>query len=191
MTIGPLFILSGPSGSGKTTLIFRLLQENAWPMRLSVSVTTRARRPTEEDGVHYHFWPADRFLAARDRGEFLEWAAVYGNYYGTLAREVAPRAAGVGVWLDIDTQGWEQVRRRCPDAVSIFLRTSTMEVFERRLRERRTESEEAIARRLVAARAELARAPEYDVQVINDDLETALAELREVVRRSFEGGSHA
>ncbi len=187
MTPGPLIIISGPSGSGKSTLVDQLLAEPNWPLRLSVSVTTRDKRPTEIDGVHYHFWKRERFLRERDAGGFLEWAEVYGNYYGTLVQEVAPhRAMGYGVILDIDTHGWEQVKRLCRDAVSVFVRTSSPEEYERRLRARHTESEEQIQRRLRAAAAELARAPEYDYQVINDDLPTAMAELRKIVRPLFE-----
>src|SRR5882724_969459 len=128
MAIGPLIIVSGPSGSGKSTLIGSLLAEQAWPLRLSVSATTRSKRPAEIDGVHYHFWTREQFLRERDEGGFLEWAEVYGrNWYGTPRREVTPyREQGFGVILDIDTAGWEQVTRLCPDAVSVFLRTSSM-----------------------------------------------------------------
>src|SRR5687768_9205719 len=116
MKPGPLLILSGPSGSGKSTVLSRLLKEQRWPMRLSVSVTTRPPRPYEVDGVHYYFWPVEQFLEAREAGKFLEWAEVHGNYYGTLTEEVhGPRKQGTGVWLDIDVQGWEQVRRCCPE----------------------------------------------------------------------------
>lgn len=187
MMPGPLIIISGPSGSGKSTLIDQLLADTTWPLRLSVSVTTRDRRPAEIDGVHYHFWSRDRFLRERDAGGFLEWAEVHGNCYGTLVQEVTPhRALGYGVILDIDTHGWEQVKRLCPDAVSIFVRAASPAEYERRLRARRTESEEQIQRRLRAAEAELARAPEYDYQVINDDLPTAIAELRAIVSSLFE-----
>jgi guanylate kinase len=187
MALGPLIIISGPSGSGKSTLIDGLLADRTWPLRLSVSVTTRPRRPAEVDGVHYHFWDREAFLRERDRGGFLEWAEVYGNYYGTLEREVAPhRALGYGVILDIDTKGWEQVKRKCPDAASVFIRTSSIVEYERRLRARHTESEEQIGRRLRAAESELARAPEYDYQVINDDLQAALAALRSILKALFE-----
>jgi guanylate kinase len=186
MTPGPLLILSGPAGSGKSTIISRLLADGRWPMCQSVSVTTRPPRPYEVQDVHYHFWPAERFLAARDRGEFLEWAEVFGNYYGTLAAEVAQhRQAGKGVWLVIDVQGWEQVRRRCPDVVSIFLMTSSPEEYERRLRQRRTESEDALQRRLETARLELTRAAEYDYQVYNDDLDAALNSVRAIIEPLF------
>lgn len=186
MSGGPLFILSGPSGVGKSTVLQRVLTETPWPMRLSVSVTTRARRPGEEEGKHYHFRSVDWFRQAQHAGQFLEWAEVYGNYYGTLDSEVEPfRRTGQGVWLDIDVQGWRQVRTRCPDVVSIFLMTSSVAEFERRLRGRRTESEEAIQRRVAAAQAELAWAPQYDHRVINDDLPSAVAAIKAIIEPCF------
>jgi guanylate kinase len=187
MALGPLIIVSGPSASGKSTLIAALLAEHAWPLRLSVSATTRTRRPSEIDGVHYHFWSRQQFQRERDRGGFLEWAEVHGNWYGTPAPEVTPyRAQGTGVILDIDTKGRAQVAQQCPDAVSIFLRTSSMAEYERRLRARGTETEEQIQRRLRAAEAEHARAGEYNFEVINDELSAALARLRAIVGPLFE-----
>jgi guanylate kinase len=192
MSLAPLIIVSGPSGSGKSTVIRRLLEERVWPLRLSVSVTTHAARKVEQEGVHYHFWSVPEFLRAKEADAFLEWAEVHGNYYGTLVGEVRPfRERGEGVLLDIDVQGREKVRRRCADAVSIFLRTSCIETLEKRLRERSTESEEAIQKRLANARVELARATEYDYQVINDDLETALADVRKILGPLFERSKHA
>ncbi|HZZ79523.1 MAG TPA: guanylate kinase [Gemmataceae bacterium] len=184
--MAPLIIVSGPSGCGKTTILRHLLQEGAWPMRLSVSATTRAKRPKETDGVDYHFWTVADFLKEKDADGFLEWAKVHDNYYGTLVREVTPfRENGVGVLLDIDVQGAALVRQRCPDAVSIFVRTSRFETLEERLRARHTESEPAIQKRLANARAELARAGEYQHQVINDDLETAFVSMRAILGPLF------
>jgi guanylate kinase len=192
MMPGPLIIISGPSGSGKSTLVSRLLAEAPGPLRLSVSVTTRPPRKSEIDGVHYYFWSAPQFVAERDAGGFLEWAEVYGNYYGTLRREVVPfRAKGEGVILDIDTKGCEQVKRHCPDAVSIFVRTSSLAEYERRLRARGTETEEQLERRLQAAALELARAAQYDFQVVNDDLATAQEDLQAIVRPLFERNADA
>jgi guanylate kinase len=159
---GPLIILSGPSGSGKSTVVARLLQWPGLRLRLAVSATTRPPRPGEVNGRHYHFWTAEQFDRAVAAGEFLEWAEVFGHRYGTLRREVEPYRE----------QGWE--------------------VYEQRLRQRGTEDEEALRRRVAGARQELARAGEYDYQVINDDLETAVAELATLIRRRFEeGGNHA
>jgi guanylate kinase len=184
--MGPLLILSGPSGSGKTTVIARLLADASLPLRLSVSVTTRPPRPGEEDGKHYYFWTRERFQQEIAADAFLEWAEVFGNLYGTLRSEVEPyRRQGRVVLLEIDVKGWEQVKRRCPDAVSIFLRTSTLEAYEKRLRERRTESEEGIQKRLAGARAELARASEYDYQVINDNLDEAVAQIRGIILQTL------
>jgi guanylate kinase len=187
MALGPLIIVSGPSASGKSTLTAALLAERTWPLRLSISATTRPRRPTEIDGVHYHFWSREQFQRECEGGAFLEWAEVHGNWYGTPAREVTPyRAQGIGVILDIDTKGQEQVMRLCPDAVSIFVRTSSMAEYERRLRARGTETEEQIQRRLRAAEAEHARVSAYNYEVINDDLPAALAQLRAIVGPLFE-----
>jgi guanylate kinase len=185
---GPLIILSGPSGSGKSTVLARLLARGDLPLRLSVSVTTRPPRPGESDGVHYYFWDKGHFEAELDAGGFLEWAQVFGNYYGTLRREVEPyRRAGTGVILDIDVRGAAQVRHKCPDAATVFLRTSSLAAYEERLRKRGTETEEAIRRRVAAARCELEHAGEYDYQVVNDDLEQAVADLHVIVRRLFGG----
>lgn len=189
---GPLIILSGPSGVGKSTLVERLLSDGGWPLRLSVSATTRPPRPTEVDGVNYHFWPRDRFLAKVKEGDFLEWAEVFTNCYGTLRDEVDPfRDRGIGVLLDIDVQGAQQVREKCPDATSIFIRTSSLAELERRLRERKTETAESLARRLEGARRELEQAPNYGHQVINDNLETAFAELRAILNPLFPRETHA
>jgi guanylate kinase len=183
---GPLIILSGPSGSGKSTLIRRLLEEGVFPLRLSVSATTRDPRPGEKDGVHYHFWKRPYFEAQREAGAFLEWAEVHGNLYGTPRSEVDDyRARGICVLLDIDVQGAAQIRRLYPDSVSIFLRTSSEAEYERRLRKRHTEDEAAIARRLETARRELARKGEFDHEVLNDDLETAVAEVRGLIAKAF------
>jgi guanylate kinase len=185
-----LFIVSGPSGSGKSTVIARLLGAKQWPLRLSVSATTRAPRLGEIDGVHYHFWTPEHFEAEVQAGAFLEWARVHGKCYGTLRCEVErPREQGQGVILDIDVQGAEQVRKQYPEAVSVFLRAPDLETAEQRLRLRHTENEEAVQRRLAAARGELDHASEYDYQVINDELDAAVAKLREIVRRQFEKGA--
>lgn len=187
MSLGPLIIVSGPSGSGKSTLIRHVRNVFGDRLRHSVSATTRERRPGEIDGTHYHFWTRDRFEAAIANGEFLEYATVFGrHYYGTPRSEVEPyRAAGGGVILDIDVQGAAQLRHTCPDAYSVFLDTPPG-AYERRLRERGTDTEAAIQRRLAEAQVELARAHEFDRRIVNDDLDRAASELCAVVRERFE-----
>jgi guanylate kinase len=190
MKKGPLIILSGPSGSGKSTVIARLLAICDLPLHVSVSATTRPPRPGEIDGVHYHFWTLARFEEEVRAGAFLEWARVHGNCYGTLRREVeGPREQGKGVILDIDVQGAAQLRTKCPDAVSVFLKTPSREDYERRLRKRHTEDEPAIERRIAAAEKELAQADRYDYQVINDQVDEAVARLHEIVQLQFEKGA--
>src|SRR5947199_5185004 len=137
MPTGPLIILSGPSGSGKSTVIRGLLADPPGPLRLSVSATTRPPRAGEHDGVEYHFWTRERFEQELASGAFLEHASVHGNYYGTLRAEVEPYLhEGRGVILDIDVQGADQVRRKCPEHVSVFLLAPSLEEYERRLRRR-------------------------------------------------------
>jgi guanylate kinase len=184
---GPLIVLSGPSGSGKSTVIKRLLSPGDLDLHLSVSVTTRKPRAAETDGKQYHFWSRERFEAEEKAGSFLEWAEVFGNYYGTLGSEVRPyREKGQCVILEIDVQGAAQIRKKCPDAVSIFLRAASLDAYESRLRARGTESEDAIARRLAEAERELSEAGKYDYQVINEDLDAAVGSLRALVRKVIE-----
>lgn len=183
MKQGPLFILSGPSGSGKSTVLRALLEPGDLPLRLSVSATTRSSRPGELDGKDYWFWTMERFLQGVNAGAFLEHAQVHGNYYGTLRDEVFPyRDRGQGVILEIDTQGAAQVLRVCPESILIFLRASSLEEYEKRLRKRHTETEASIERRLAAARGELACADRYHYQVVNDEVKMAVARLREIVQ---------
>jgi guanylate kinase len=192
MSKGPLIILSGPSGSGKSTVLQRLLRRSGPRLRLSVSATTRPPRPGEADGVAYHFWTRERFEQAIQDRAFLEWAQVHGNYYGTLRAEVDPyREQGVGVILDIDVQGAAQVRQQYSDSVTIFLRAPSWETYEQRLRARGSETEEAIRRRLETARRELEHMGEYQYVVVNDDLETATAELHRIVQQVRERSEHA
>lgn len=184
----PLIILSGPSGCGKTTVIERLLARKELPLRLSVSATTRKRRPREQDGVAYHFWSRQQFEDELRAGSFLEHAEVHqtGNYYGTLRREVEPYLKqGVGVILDIDVQGFTQVREHYPDLVSIFLKAPSLAILEERLRKRGTEDEAAIQRRLANARKELERAGEYQQQLVNDDLDQTVEQLLQILRSAF------
>jgi len=186
MTPGPLIIVSGPSGSGKSTLIARVLPKFGDRLRHSISATTREPRIGEQDGVNYHFWTKERFEQGIAAGDFLEYATVFGNhYYGTPRSEVEPfRLRGVGVILDVDVQGADQLRRTSPDGLTVFLDTPPGE-FERRLRLRGTESEDAIQRRLETARREVERAGEFDVRLLNDDVDLAAEQLCEIIRRQF------
>jgi guanylate kinase len=183
---GPLVILSGPAGTGKSTLVGRLLRACGARLRQSISATTRPRRPGETDGKHYHFWTREHFESELKNGAFLEHAEVFGNLYGTPRSEVDPyRVKGMGVVLVIDVQGAEQIRRQYPEAVSIFLRAPSQQVYEERLRQRGTEEEAVLQRRLRAAEKEEARAGEYQYQVVNDNLDRAEAELCAILQRHF------
>ncbi len=183
---GPLVILSGPSGIGKSTVVDRIRARDDLPLRQSVSVTTRDPRPGEREGEHYYFWTRPRFEAELEAGGFLEWAQVYGNYYGTPGRAVELlRDSGLGVVVVIDVQGAAKVRAACPDAVSIFLLPSRLDDLERRLRDRGTEDEASVQRRLANARCELERAGEYDYQVVNDDLETTVEQVHNIIKQQF------
>ncbi len=188
MKKGPLILVSGPSGSGKTTLIRRVLAEERFRgrLRLAVSATTREKRAGEEEGVSYYFWTRDAFEKKLAEGAFLEHAMVHGNLYGTPRAEVdGYREKGVGVLLDIDVQGAEQVRPLYPELVTVFVELSRWEMYEERIRRRGTESEATLARRLETARRELARAGEYQHRVVNDDLEAAAAAFSALVERQF------
>jgi guanylate kinase len=158
-------------------------------LHLSVSATTRAPRPGEAEGVHYHFWTPERFEREVAAGAFLEWANVHGHCYGTLVLEVEPyRERGLGVILDIDVQGAASIGRRYSDLITIFLRAQSLETYELRLRQRGTETEASIARRLAGARRELALAADYRYQIINEDLDAAVAALREIVLHHLNEG---
>jgi guanylate kinase len=181
---GTLFIVTAPSGAGKTTLVHGLLQRDA-RVQLSISYTTRAPRAGEQDGREYHFVDVPAFRALRDRGEFLEWAEVHGNYYGTskvwLREQIA---AGRDTLLEIDWQGAQQVRKVFPEAVGVFILPPSMEALESRLRGRGTDSDEVISRRLLGARGEMRHVAEFDYVIINDEIDQALDDLVAVVRAS-------
>jgi|PersoiStandDraft_1058852.scaffolds.fasta_scaffold19235_3 guanylate kinase len=179
---GDLFTVSSPSGGGKTTLINRLLARHEGNLDFSVSHTTRPRRPGEIDGREYHFVSPKDFREMANRDEFLEWAEVHGQLYGSSREEVLPRLrAGRDVVLDIDVQGVRQVRSRYPGAVAIFILPPTAEELERRLRARGLDDEGQIEKRLANAAREIDEAAAYDYVIINDDLERALAALEAIV----------
>lgn len=181
---GHLYIVAAPSGAGKTTLV-RLLLENDPGIRLSISYTTRAPRAGEEDGREYHFVGVPDFLAKIGTGDFLEWAEVHGNYYGTSKTWIeAEMAAGRDVLLEIDWQGAQQVRKIFPAAIGIFILPPSLVELERRLAGRGTDDAGTIARRMAAAREEMRHAGEFDYVIINDDLQQALGDLLSVARAS-------
>lgn len=181
---GNLFVVAAPSGAGKTTLV-RMLLEQESSVHLSISFTTRGPRPGEENGRAYHFVDTVEFQAMIARQEFLEWAEVHGNFYGTSKKWIADQlAAGHDVLLEIDWQGAQQVRKQFPEAIGIFILPPSMEELTSRLTGRGTDSADVIARRLAAAQAEMRHVGEFDYVIINDQLAQALEDLRAVVRAS-------
>jgi guanylate kinase len=179
---GVLFIVSAPSGAGKTTLVRGLLERDV-QIGLSISHTTRAPRSGEQDGVAYHFVGMEAFAAMRDAGDFIEWAQVHGNCYGTSRRWLEERlAAGHDVLLEIDWQGAQQVRAKFPEAVGIFILPPSLDALAHRLTGRASDAPEVIERRLAAAREEIGHLHEFDFVIINNILEQALDEMVTVAR---------
>jgi guanylate kinase len=179
---GTLFVVSAPSGAGKTTLC-REMRLRLHDIAYSVSVTTRAPRPGEIDGTDFRFVSEPEFRAMLDRGEMAEWAAVHGNLYGTPAAplELALRD-GRDVLLDIDTQGAAQLRARYPQAVLIFIVAPSMAELEQRLRERRSDPDSEIARRLERARTEVTLWRRYDYLIVNRDVKEAIEQLASIIQ---------
>ena len=181
MKHGRLFVIAAPSGAGKTSLVKALLASEPG-LRLSVSHTTRKRRPTEEDGREYHFVPVPQFERLVARGEFLEHARVFDNFYGTARRFVAEQLRqGHDVILEIDWQGAQQVRRAMPRCVSIFILPPSRRALAERLARRATDSPEIIARRLRDAAADMSHYREFDYVIVNDDFAQAVSDLRRIV----------
>ena len=180
--IGNFIIVAAPSGAGKSSLVNAVLAADHG-VRHSISYTTRAPRPGEQDGREYHFVDVGRFEAMIARGEFLEHALVHGNYYGT-SRDwiVAARASDTDIMLEIDWQGAQQVRKFFPDAVTVFVLPPSMHELERRLRGRDKDGEEAIRQRIANAAEEIAHLTEFDYVIINDNFEQARADLAAIVR---------
>jgi len=178
---GLLFIVSAPSGAGKTTLVERLVEQTPH-LRMSRSYTSRPAREGEVDGVDYNFVSRERFEAMVAVGEFLEWADVFGNLYGTSAADTERiLESGTDLVLVIDVQGARKVRRRGIETTAVFVMPPSLEVLERRLRGRSKDSEQAIQKRLLVARQEVAAYAEYDYVVINDEITAAVDRLRSIV----------
>jgi guanylate kinase len=180
---GLMLILSSPSGAGKTTLTRMLLQTPELDLTLSLSVTTRPRRSSEVDGIHYRFIGKKQFEALRDGGDLFEWAEVHGNFYGT-PREPAEQILRQGrdMLFDIDYQGTRQVKEKCAgDCVTIFILPPSMKELRARLERRAEDKPEVIEKRLNEARNEILRWMDYDYVLINEDLQTTVADLSAIL----------
>jgi guanylate kinase len=179
---GSLFVVAAPSGAGKSTLVNALLAQEPG-IKLSISTTTRAPRPGEQDGREYHFTNAEDFVARANRGEFLEWAEVHGNYYGTSRLMVEKEMKlGTDILLEIDWQGARQVRKQFPDAAGIFILPPSIAALSERLHKRGQDEPDVITRRLLAAGGEIAHAPEFEYAIINEEFNVALSEMSAIVR---------
>ena len=178
---GLLIIISGPSGAGKGTVYNEVIKRRP-EIQKSVSVTTRAPRPNEIEGVHYYFRTLEQYQDMIAKGEFLETASVYCNYYGTPKAPVLEMLSkGQDVMFEIDTLGAEQIRKKYPKSITIFIMPPTFKELEKRLRGRGTESEEAIQRRLSLARSELAKYRLFDYMVFNDEVENAVSSVIAII----------
>lgn len=184
MAQGTLYIVSAPSGAGKSSLITALLKtQPLYDTQVSVSHTTRAKRPGENHGEHYYFVSVDEFKRMIEDHGFLEYAEVFGNYYGTSRAAIEQvLSTGVDVFLDIDWQGAQQIRQQMPQARSVFILPPSKEELERRLRGRGQDSDEVIAHRMAQAVAEMSHYAEYDYLIVNDDFDLALSDLKTIIR---------
>lgn len=184
MIQGTLYIVSAPSGAGKSSLIQALLKtQPLYDTQVSISHTTRAIRPGEKNGEHYYFIAESKFQQMIEHNDFLEYACVFGNYYGT-SRAVIEEIinSGVDVFLDIDWQGAQQIRQKMPSARTIFILPPSKNELLRRLRGRGQDSEETINQRMAQAVAEIKHYNEYDYIIVNDDFNTALGDLESIIR---------
>ncbi len=180
-----IVVLSAPSGAGKTTIAHRLLERNAdW--RFSVSATTRPMRPNEIDGTDYHFLSVEEFQRRIEHGDLVEWEEIYGNLYGTLKSEVTrllPSDGSGRIIFDVDVKGALALRHAFPDdAILVFITPPSIEEMQRRLMSRKTESPESLQRRIARATMELSMQSQFDVAVVNDDIDRAVAEIEELLR---------
>ena len=179
---GTLYIVSAPSGAGKTSLLTELVPLDE-QLKLSVSHTTRAPRPGEQDGIHYHFVSVEEFEAEVEKGAFIESANVFGNYYGTSEQSIRNQLAeGFDVILEIDWQGARQVRERVEQSVSIFILPPSVETLRKRLSQRGQDDEQTIERRMKQAVDDMSHYPEYDFLVFNDDFKEALDQLAAIFK---------
>jgi guanylate kinase len=182
--MGNLFIIAAPSGAGKSSLVDALLGQEK-NLRLSISYTTRPARPGETNGEHYHFVTVDEFLKRQEEGEFLEYAQVHSNYYGTSHIQIHEAIrSGIDILLEIDWQGAQQVRRQFPNTVGIFILPPSIPVLEERLKLRGQDEPHVITHRILAAGGEIAHASEFEYVIINDVFESALSELAAIVKAS-------
>ncbi|MBI5676384.1 MAG: guanylate kinase [Nitrospirae bacterium] len=183
-TKGSLFIVSAPSGAGKTTLCKELCKSMP-RLKHSVSYTTRLRRKGERDKVHYYFVSRAEFRKMIEKGEFAEWAVVYGNFYGTSIRNIEElKCRGYDIILDIDIHGAMQMKQKYKEAVYVFILPPSIKVLQKRLRDRMSDSDDTIKERLAEARDEMRNYRNYDFVIVNDDIKSALLELESIVRAS-------
>lgn len=183
MSLGNLYIISAPSGAGKSSLINALLADlPRSQVQLSISHTTRNPRPGEEHGVHYYFTQHEEFKRLIEQGHFLEWAEVFGNYYGTsLPMIERSLEQGIDVFLDIDWQGARQIRAKVPNVKTIFILPPSKAELEKRLIGRGQDSAETIAKRMSEAVSEMSHYNEFDYVIVNDDFQVALSELKSIL----------
>ena len=179
---GTLFVFSAPSGSGKTTIVRKILSENA-DLTFSISATTRKRRNEEIEGKHYFFITEGEFKKKIENNEFIEWERFYDYYYGTLKNFVDTKIAeGTSVVLEVDVKGALNIKKAYPDSVLIFIAPPSREILRERLVKRNTETEVDLKKRIERAEMELAHQDEFDYCVVNDDLNSALQEVRKIIK---------
>lgn len=178
---GNLFVISGPSGAGKGTIVSKLINTDN-KLKLSISCTTRYKREGEVDGVHYYFISKEKFRSMIEEGDFLEYAQVFENFYGTPISKIQEQLDnGYDVILEIDVQGALQVKEKMPEAKLIFIMPPSLEVLKERLKGRNTETAEQIEKRFSKAEAEMNLRDRYDYSVVNDDLDTAVNEVHNII----------
>ncbi len=187
MARGLLIVLSGPSEVGKGTVLKEVMKDESLHLAYSVSMTTREKRPGEEEGVNYYYVTKEQFLSAVKNGEMLEYAQFVGNYYGTPLHEVERlRDEGKNVLLEIEVQGCMQIKEKCPDVVTIFIVPPNMKELEKRIRGRGTEAEEVVQQRLEKANREMDMIREYKYVVCNDDIQLAADIIKVIIKRNQE-----